>query len=555
MKRSGTAGTLPAGNTSIAPMTRPGYGGGMNHPCRMVRGISKGFIDLHSHLPLLFAAGAVAVLLFALPPMATAQLAGPELDPGTITQLQSLLVDRLGFLVLGAAFLAIGLAVLMLVATRFEFRDDVILLFGIMSLLWGLRFVSRAPVIPLLIGGEPETWALFTRGLTYFSAPPAFAFVWRLFGRGWKSSVRTLTWVSTAFALIAILILAVDPDPDRLIRVFNIMILAGAIVIVISLLQPESRNHPELKKLVIGGLFSLVFIVLENLRSLDLVRIPFDVEWIGVIILYGTLGYMAAGHFIGVERRLTALQQELATARQIQFSILPHDPPAARSLAIATRYLPMTEVAGDFFDFAKVDTERCGFLIADVSGHGVPAALVAAMVKVAFQAQACHRETPKQVLAGMNEMLSHRLERQFVTAGYAFIDTAAGKLRYAGAGHPPLYILSGGGEVHELFAKGLMLGPFPEAQYAETEQDLAPGDRILMYTDGIVETFNRQEEEFGEERLKTLLCKGTELSAEEMADRLLLETKTWAGIREGDSLDDDLTLIIIDVLPGGNDHA
>ncbi len=511
----------------------------MNHSCRMVRGITT----------------RVAVAMFTLPALASAQQAGPTLDSDTITQLQSLLTERLGFLVLGAAFLAIGLAVLMLVATRFEFHDGVILLFGVMSLLWGLRFVSRAPVIPLMIGGEPDTWALFTRGLTYFSAPPAFAFVWRLFGRGWKSSVRTLTWVSTAFAVIAILILVVDHDPDRLIRVFNIMILAGAVVIVTSLLQPESRNHPELKKLVIGGLCSLVFIVLENLSSLGLIRIPFGVEWIGVIILYGTLGYMAVGHFIGVERRLTALQQELATARQIQFSILPHDPPAATRLAIATRYLPMTEVAGDFFDFAKVDTERCGFLIADVSGHGVPAALVAAMVKVAFQAQACHRETPEQVLAGMNEMLGHRLERQFVTAGYAFIDTTAGKLRYAGAGHPPLYILSGGGEVQELFAKGLMLGPFPEAEYSGVEQDLAPGDRILMYTDGIVETFNQQDEEFGEERLKNLLCTGTELSAEEMADRLLLETKAWAGIGEGDSLEDDLTLIVIDVLPGRNNHA
>jgi serine phosphatase RsbU (regulator of sigma subunit) len=396
---------------------------------------------------------------------------------------------------------------------------------------------------------------MFTRGLAYFSAPPAFAFAWRLLGPGWKSTVRTLTWVSLAFALIASLVLAVDQNPDRHIHHFNIMILAGAVIIVGNLLQQEFRQHPELKYLVTGGLCSLVFIVLENLRSLDLIPLPLDMEWIGVVILYATLGYMAVGHFIGVERRLTALQQELATARQIQFSILPHDPPAASRLAIATRYLPMTEVAGDFFDFAKVDADRCGFLIADVSGHGVPAALVAAMVKVAFQAQVAHPENPDRVLAGMNEILGHRLEGRFVTAGYAFIDTAARRLRYAGAGHPPLFLLSGKGEVQKLFAQGLMLGPFPDAQYARAERHLAPGDRILMYTDGIVETFNRQEEEFGEERLKNLLCTENHLSAEEMADRLLLETKAWAGVREGDSLADDLTLIIIDVLPGGDDHA
>jgi sigma-B regulation protein RsbU (phosphoserine phosphatase) len=100
-----------------------------------------------------------------------------------------------------------------------------------------------------------------------------------------------------------------------------------------------------------------------------------------------------------------------------------------------------------------------------------------------------------------------------------------------------------------------MLGPFPEAQYTGTDRDLAPGDRILMYTDGIVEAFNRQDEEFGEERLKSLLRTGTELSAEEIADRLLLKTRIWAGIGEGDTLEDDFTLIVIDVLSGGNDHA
>lgn len=477
------------------------------------------------------------------------------LDPETLTQLQSLLTERLGFLVLGAAFLAIGLAVILLITTRHEFRDGVLLLFGIMSLLWGLRFVCRAPVVPLVVGGDPGTWALFTRGLAYFSAPPAIAFAWRLFGPGWKSSVLLLTWVSTAFAMIAALDLLVDRNPDRLLHVFNVMVLAGAAIIIANLLQPEFRKHPELKNLVIGGLCSLVFIVLENLRSLNLVPLPFDMEWIGVVILYGTLGYMAVGHFIGVERQLSALQQELATARQIQFSILPHDPPATPHLSIATRYLPMTEVAGDFFDFAKIDAQRCGFLIADVSGHGVPAALVAAMVKVAFQAQGGHLEIPDRVLAGMNEILSHRLEGRFVTAGYAFIDTSTGKLRYAGAGHPPLYIHSGGGEVQELFPQGLMLGPFPDAQYAGAERDLMPGDRILMYTDGIVETFNQQEEEFGEVRLKKLLCTETRLSAEEMADRLIRETKTWAGIRGGGSLEDDLTLIIIDVLPEGDNHA
>lgn len=525
----------------------------MNHLRRVVGECSAGAHRLPSQFALLLFG--VAVALLVLPSLVLAQQTEPAPGPDTATQLRSLLSDRLGFLVLGAAFLAIGIAALLIGTFHAEFRDGVMLLFGIMSLLWGLRFVSRAPVVHLLIGGGPGTWALFTRGLTYFCAPPAFAFVWRLFGRGWKSSLRTLTWVSTAFAGIATLILAFDRDPHRLLYVFNILILLGAVVIVTSLLQRETRNHPELKVLIIGGVCSLLFIVLENLRSLDLIPVRFDVEWIGVIIFYGVLGYIAVGHLIGVERQLAALHQELETARRIQFSILPHESPATTHLAIATRYQPMAEVAGDYFDFAHIDAQRCGFLIADVSGHGVPAALIASMVKVAFQAQAEHREIPEQVLAGMNGILGHRLEGQFVTAGYAFIDTASGKLRYAGAGHPPLYILSSGGELCELASEGLMLGPFAEARYAGTERNLLPGDRILMYSDGIIEVFNRRGEEFGVRRLKDILCQETGLTAEEMADRLLLETKTWAGIGKGGTLEDDLTLIIIDVLSGGNHRA
>jgi serine phosphatase RsbU (regulator of sigma subunit) len=208
----------------------------------------------------------------------------------------------------------------------------------------------------------------------------------------------------------------------------------------------------------------------------------------------------------------------------------------------------MTDVAGDFFDFATIDNNRVGILVADVSGHGVPAALVAAMVKVAFQAQAGHCDGPARVLSGMNEMLGHRLEEQFVTAGYACVDTLAGSIDYAGAGHPPLLIKFGSGEIEDLPASGLMLGPFPDAQYESTGRRLAPGDRIMMYTDGVVEAFNTKDEEFGERRLRDLLSAGASLSVEEFADRVLDEVKRWTGIGRNDSLDDDLTVIVIDLL-------
>ena len=117
-----------------------------------------------------------------------------------------------------------------------------------------------------------------------------------------------------------------------------------------------------------------------------------------------------------------AIRKELEIARQIQASILPDHMPRVTGLQIAVRYLPMTEVAGDFYDFLLVDDRRLGILIADVSGHGVPAALVASMVKIAIAAQAPHADDPAKVMNGLNSILAGKLHGQFVTAAYLYLD-------------------------------------------------------------------------------------------------------------------------------------
>lgn len=163
-----------------------------------------------------------------------------------------------------------------------------------------------------------------------------------------------------------------------------------------------------------------------------------SLEPFGMLALIGGLGFLVAERVIASERRLAALSQELQTAQRIQRSILPAEVPRSPGMTIAVRYLPMAEVAGDFYDFVRDSEGRIGVLVADVSGHGVPAAIIASMVKVAFAAQAGCAGDPGRVLCGINQILCGKFDLAYVTAAYAFIDAPARKLTYALAGHPPI---------------------------------------------------------------------------------------------------------------------
>jgi phosphoserine phosphatase RsbU/P len=248
-------------------------------------------------------------------------------------------------------------------------------------------------------------------------------------------------------------------------------------------------------------------------------------------------------------QQLRDIQKELETARQIQLSILPSTVPKIASLDIAARYVPMTSVAGDFYDFIVVDEEHLGVLVADVSGHGMPAALIASMIKIAFSSQVSHAADPARVLLGLNEVLCGKFEHHFVTAAYVFIDIQNRTLKYAGAGHPPL-LLWGPEGVRSIEENGLFLGKFSFATYTSTELPLMPGDRILLYTDGIPETTNPAGVEFGTDGFKQFLeNENSTTSATQFADRLLEELSRWSARGSNDDLDDDMTIVAIHVAP------
>ena len=244
-------------------------------------------------------------------------------------------------------------------------------------------------------------------------------------------------------------------------------------------------------------------------------------------------------------QQLDTIKQELEIAREIQSSILPDQVPAIPGLDLAARYLPMTQVAGDFYDFIVIDEKHVGILVADVSGHGMPAALIASMLKIALAAQADCAAEPARVLNGLNQTLCGKFQGHYVTAAYVYLDMEKRILRYAGAGHPPVLMCDGTtGKVRDLDENGFFLSWTTDATYSSREVRLGQGDWIILYTDGITETRNREREEFGVERFRAFTENNSFCSAEEFATKLLDELQHWSGHAADEEPDDDVTLVV-----------
>ena len=240
------------------------------------------------------------------------------------------------------------------------------------------------------------------------------------------------------------------------------------------------------------------------------------------------------------------LEQELAIGRQIQLSLLPAQPPPHPGWQFASFYQAAHQVGGDFFDFINFfDEPHCqNIVIADVSGKGVPAALYMAVARTMIRAESRNGRSPAAVLARTNELIHNdKTTPLFLSALYANLNTATGKLLFAGAGHEtPLLLRAASGLIEEFAPGGLLLGAFKTASFKEQQTTINEGDVILFYTDGISESRDEKGDFFGEERLKSHLQEFYHLSAAEIANKLVESLALFAGSAPQA---DDLTVLII----------
>lgn len=245
--------------------------------------------------------------------------------------------------------------------------------------------------------------------------------------------------------------------------------------------------------------------------------------------------------------RYEGLQKELEIARRIQFSILPEKLPVVNGLDIQSCYIPMDLVGGDFYDFHAIDSRHLGAIVADVSGHGIPSSLISSMVKIAFYMQSGNAGSPEVLLGNIHNTLIGKCETHFITAAYIYIDLDRMTLTHSSAGHNPLLVLKKAeGRVISVETKGRIIGLIPSGNFAKTEISIEKGDRLILYTDCVIETRNSSGELFGFDRFYDFVSSSASMSAADFTASIPERLKEWAG-NDGD-FEDDLTVVIIDVL-------
>jgi len=442
-----------------------------------------------------------------------------------------------------------GLAIIALSLLWSKRKDVSLLAVGTTSLLYGLRLLASVQLDQFTTGAPPRLLLYFDALSTYVIPVPLSGFLLSILGKGWKNSMLWAFRTTVAFAAAGILSDLLQATPGSLMSLNSALVILWALLLLSNGFLGYGTRRQELNALSLGFACFGLFAVNENLVRLRLVPWTWSWEELGFMVFLSSLGYVAARRFFVNEARLLTVERELEIAREIQSSILPRSLPATDGIRLAARYVPMASVAGDFYDVLVEDEQRLCLLVADVSGHGVGAALIASMLKVAFASQHHVLSDPARVLAGINRTLSGKLDQTFVTAGCLFLDMEKRSLCYAGAGHPPLLLFrKTEGKIHELNGTGTILGPFPQAEYTGASMDVTSGDRLILYTDGIIETKNGSGLFFEGEPFRAFITAHADRSPEAFADTLLTHLSHWSGKSPGESLEDDLTLIVVDVL-------
>jgi sigma-B regulation protein RsbU (phosphoserine phosphatase) len=453
-------------------------------------------------------------------------------------------------IIIGSVFLFIGLAACSIAAIRRRSGVRIFVWLGIWSAMYGAMHLSQSPLVVAVSPRWLQISAPYANTAMAYLLVVVGSLSFRELSLGKvRLLIQAAACVGLAIAVAGIAFFALTGSNDKLMLYNNL--LAACILLVLTALVAVprlSRKYlvlPHRGVLAIGTFVFAMEALFANVSSSLGIETPRILDHLGFAILLFSFGYVALQLILANERRLLSVENELAIAREIQTSILPSCVPEIDNLCISAAYYPMNAVAGDFYEFIPVDQKRLGILVADVSGHGVPAALIASMIKVAAQSVVPCAHDPGGVLRGLNRVLSGQLHGQFVSAAYLWLDTESGAASYSAAGHPPL-LRWRHDKLDRIESNGLLFGVMRERDdYPVCTMPINPGDRFLLYTDGVTEPENAAGDCFGEIRLEQAVRDNQFRPPSELSEQLLSEIQRWqpASITQ----QDDITLIVIDV--------
>src|SRR3974390_2142818 len=471
------------------------------------------------------------------------------------SQLQMMLSGQVLLLFSGTSFFIVGLASLAVAAIRKNSGGGVraVVFLGIWSTMYGAQRLTACSTLVTILPGWLQSCVPYVEtSITYLLIVAAALSFRELVVGKLRRFVTALALSGLLIALLAVGWFVVTGEKDTMIR-YNNLITAGVLIVLLIFLSVPAlnRKYGVLQYrgvLLIGCSIFCVEALYVSLQSLGMDHdIGSGWDDLGFVALLSALAYVDLQRVYANERRLSTIENDLAIARQVQFSILPTTTPRLSRLRIAAAYEPMTAVAGDFYEFLPVDEHRIGFLITDVSGHGVPAALIASMIKVAVQSVAAHAADPAELLRHLRGILSADLRGQFISAAYLWIDTKAGNALYSAAGHPPLlHWHAADSSLERVTSNGTLVGVPFETEYPVRELTCSPGDRFLLYTDGISEPENEVGEAFGDRKLEEIVHDNLSVSADELSRHILTQLSSWRPASTPQQ--DDLTLIVIEAL-------
>jgi sigma-B regulation protein RsbU (phosphoserine phosphatase) len=345
--------------------------------------------------------------------------------------------------------------------------------------------------------------------------------------------------------LEALTMMVKHPDIEIILSDINMPEMDGLTLLA----KVNEMRNPALKVIMVSAYGDMGNIrQAMNNGAFDFATKPIDLDDLSVTIekAIDQINYV---HQMQKEHsQLESLKGDLAIASEIQQAILPRVfppfPEIADKLDIAASMTPAKDVGGDFYDLFRIDDERIGFVIADVSGKGIPAAIFMAVSRTLIRATGVRGGSPAECIAYSNKLLAaESVDCMFVTVFYGIININTGEINYCNAGHNPPYVLKHDGKVEPLPTMGdCMVGAIDGLPYHEATLQLEKGDALVMYTDGVTEAMNIDYKQFGEERLKDTLEDVAMHNCQEMVDAIKSDVAAFAGEAEQS---DDITVLTL----------